>query len=60
MIFQSLIVTWLFMILDIHKCLMEKHNIKKCLNLFKKMFVGLSSFGGLLASDRIRCASLNN
>ena len=28
-------------ILDIHKCLMKKHNMEKCLDSFNKMFIGL-------------------
>ena len=28
-------------ILDIHKCLMKKYNMKKCLDSFNKMFIGL-------------------
>ena len=30
-------------ILDIHEYLMNKHDIKQCLSLFKKIFIGLSS-----------------
>ena len=50
-------------ILDIHKYLMKKHNTKQCLDLLRKMFIGLLSacttpclsFRGSLASDAIKC-----
>ena len=55
-------------ILDIHKYLIKKHNIKKCLDLLK-IFIWLSiictarSFGGMLVSNSkgpTKCVSLNN
>ena len=34
-------------ILDIHKYLMEKHDIKQCLDLLKKKFIVVTGFIGL-------------
>ena len=52
--------------LDIHKYLMKKHDIKKAW-IYQKMLIGLLSacttsslsFGSSLASDGIKCISLN-
>ena len=47
-------------ILDIHKYLRKKNEIKHCLdqlNIIKQLFIELLNFGGSLAT---RCASLNN
>ena len=60
----------LMIILEIHKYLMKKHDIKSYLELFKKMFIRFlsSSFGRSLAADNpipkvsghIKRISLNN
>ena len=47
-------------IVDIHKYLTRKHNIKQFLNLLKKIFTKLLRFGESLASDHLKCISLNN
>ena len=56
-------------ILDIHKYLIKKHDIKQCFDLSKKMFIGLlssciiESLGESLVSNLnrpIKCISLNN
>ena len=44
-------------ILDIHKYLMNRNNIKKNVWVYEKIFIGLLSFSGSLAT---KCMSLNN
>ena len=44
-------------ILDIHKHLMNRNNIKKNVWVYEKIFIGLLSFSGSLAT---KCMSLNN
>ena len=52
-------------ILNTHKCLMVKNNLKIMPSCIKKTFIGLLNFGGSLAgvvnaSNHRKCISLNN